>query len=179
MLLTHIVAMEWRAPLFAMIGFAVATTGLGFAQAPASINPAPAAQLTHPDVVPLRSRKTPAAHVLERADDGLFYLVAHVDDVPVRFVVDTGANVTVLSPTDARRVSWRHDQLAGTANLATAGGTSAMRWARVDTLKIAGHVMTDVDAALPQSGMSTSLLGQNVLSQLGSVTQRGDRLVIE
>lgn len=171
--------MEWRSPLSALIGFAVATTGYGFAQRPGLFNRTPIAQLARAEVAPVISRQGALPHVLQRADDGLFYLVAHVDGVPVRFVVDTGANVTVISPADARRVAWRRNQLAGTGHLATAGGSSVMQWARVDTLSFAGHVMTDVDAALPQGPISTSLLGQNVLSQLGSVTQRGDRLVIE
>ena len=171
--------MEWRSPLSALIGFAAATTGYGFVQRPDVFDRRPIAQLALAEVAPVRSKESVLPHILQRADDGLFYLVAHVDDVPVRFVVDTGANVTVISPADARRVAWRRDQLAGTGNLATAGGSSVMQWARVDTLEFAGHRMTDVDAALPQGSISTSLLGQNVLSQLGSVTQRGDRLIIE
>ncbi len=172
--------MDWRSPLRMFIGLAAATAGAGLIQQP----PAPArdsrpvAQMARVGL-PGESKSGPARHVLQRADDGLFYLVAAVDGVPVRFVVDTGANVTVLSPADARRIAWRDGQIAGTATLATAGGGAAMRWARIGAISVAGHTMNDLAAALPDAGPATSLLGQDVLSQLRSVTQRGDRLTIE
>ncbi|RYD19717.1 MAG: TIGR02281 family clan AA aspartic protease, partial [Lysobacteraceae bacterium] len=39
-----------------------------------------------------------------RASDGLFYVVGRVNGVKVRFLLDTGATMVVLTPADAARV---------------------------------------------------------------------------
>src|SRR6267143_648828 len=56
---------------------------------------------------------------------GHFFAEASVNDVPMRFVVDTGASVVVLSAADASRlgVDWRKGQrrMLQTANGVTAG----------------------------------------------------------
>lgn len=106
--------------------------------------------------------------------DGLFRLTIAANGTPVRFVVDTGANVVVLTPRDAMRIGAR--SLAGTGQrLRTAVGDSAMVEARIEEMVIAGHRLGPVRAVIA-SGAPTSLLGQNVLGQIESVTLRGDRL---
>ncbi|GGB24307.1 aspartyl protease [Sphingomonas metalli] len=114
---------------------------------------------------------------LKRASDGLFYVTAHVNDAPVRFVVDTGANVVVLTKADARAAGI--DAPAQTARVAlrTAGGRRAMRWASIRNLKIGGHSVPNTDAVVTAGdGPPHSLLGQSALSRFESVTLRGDQL---
>ena len=41
---------------------------------------------------------------ITRSADGLFYVTAIVNGAPVRFVVDTGSTIVVLTPEDARNV---------------------------------------------------------------------------
>jgi aspartyl protease family protein len=110
-----------------------------------------------------------------KSDDGLFYVTARVNGAPVRFVVDTGANVVVLTGADARRAGItpaRH----GSQQLETASGGSAMTWATLDEVEIAGQTLTHTRAAIVADGLKMSLLGQNALSRLNSVTLRGNRL---
>lgn len=127
-----------------------------------------------PDPTPVAAPADPLT--VKRAPDGLFYVTAAVNGVPIRFVVDTGANVVVLTPADAASAS-----VAGVADTAqslrTAGGGTAMRWATIDRLAIGGHSIARPDAAIVGTdGPPHSLLGQSVLSRLGSITLRGDRL---
>lgn len=115
-----------------------------------------------------------AATTVAKAQDGLFYLVAQVNDVPVRFVVDTGANVVVLTPEDAARVGLAVAPRAG-QRLRTANGTAAMRETRIARLRLAGRDLHATRAVIA-GGPPTSLLGQTALAQLESVTMRGGRL---
>ncbi len=116
------------------------------------------------------------AFLAAKGDDGLFYLTARVNGVPIRFVVDTGANVVVLTDDDARRAGIRPGN--GTQRMETASGGSEMRWATLDELEIAGQRLPRTRAAVVAEGLNMSLLGQNALAQLNSVTLTGNRLEI-
>lgn len=120
----------------------------------------------------------PLPALYRRQADGLFYIHARVNGARIRFVIDTGASVTVLSRRDAARagiVARPH----GRGELRTAGGSSGMSWATIDRLSIGGRQIGGLDAALADADMPTSLLGQDVLGQLGSLTLQGDVLTIE
>jgi len=117
----------------------------------------------------------PEAREFPRASDGLFYVTASINGQPVRFLVDTGASVVVLSPRDAERVG-----LAGQArfdtHMETAAGKAPMAWTTIDRVEIGGRKVTGLRAAVVQQGLSVSLLGQNALAKLGPLTMEGDRL---
>lgn len=108
--------------------------------------------------------------------DGLFYVDGQLNDQPVRFVVDTGASITVLSHADATRLGLTRD---ARGELQTAAGIGGMQWTTINRLKIAGHHFNAMDAAISEADMPASLLGQDVLGQFASVTLEGDRLTIE
>jgi aspartyl protease family protein len=114
---------------------------------------------------------------IEQAPDGLFYLSVRINEKPMRFVVDSGASVVVLTKADAQALS-----LDASSNkrqsIQTASGSKPMRWTRLDKLSVAGQTLTNLDAAIIDSGLETSLLGQNALAQLGSVVQTGTLMQI-
>lgn len=122
------------------------------------------------------SRPDRAAPVLRvaQAPDGLFRLSLPVGGATVRFVIDTGANVVVLTPRDAARIGARPLAASG-QRLRTAAGDSAMVETRIEGLSIAGRRLGPLRAVIAP-GAPASLLGQNVLGQIESVTLRGDRL---
>ena len=99
----------------------------------------------------------------KRANDGLFYVTGNVNGVPVRFVVDTGASVVVLTQRDAERVGISKDSGSHQAHIQTAGGSSAMRWAKLKEVTVAGQRVEKLDAAIVRDGLKVSLLGQNYL----------------
>jgi aspartyl protease family protein len=120
------------------------------------------------------TQRPPAALTARKGADGLFTVTALVNDVPVRFVVDTGANVVVLTAADARRAGV--DPGAGSQRLQTAAGGTEMRWATLDAMDLAGRRLTRTRAAIVTDGLKMSLLGQNALARFESVTLTGDRL---
>lgn len=136
--------------------------GLRFALSPAS----------SAEEVPEPAR---ASHRSVRERDGLFYISAVVNGVPVRFVVDTGSNIVVLTKRDAARVGMT--PTTGTAvAIQTVGGAARMHSAKVDRINVAGQSLEDVDAAIVEDGLDVSLLGQSALSRLDSIRFEGDRL---
>lgn len=120
----------------------------------------------------------PKPHDVPRDLDGLFYVNATVNGKPMRFLVDTGASVMVLTSADAAALGLgvQHKDFTGTVS--TVGGAARMAWTNIDHLKLAGHEMRNVDAAIVSSGLEVSLLGQNILKKFQSITISADRLVI-
>jgi aspartyl protease family protein len=113
-----------------------------------------------------------------RAADGLFYVSGTVNGVQVRFLVDTGASATVLTHEDAIRAGVL-PVVAEFHNVAdTANGASSVTWVKVGELQVAGLHVRGMSAAVSSGGLKISLLGQDWLSWLDSVTITGDRMVL-
>lgn len=119
--------------------------------------------------IPLRSRFT-------RAPDGLFYVTARVNGIKVRFLLDTGATMVVLTRADAARIGAPRATKAGSAVMETAAGSATIDRVTLDHVAIGGHQVEAVDAAVVRHGLKVSLLGQDLLSRLGPVTMSGDAL---
>ena len=111
-----------------------------------------------------------------RGADGLFYVHAIVNGERVRFLVDTGANYTVLTSADAERIGLSAANRRYDARVETAAGQTSMAWATLDRVEVAGRALTGLRAAIVRDGLGVSLLGQNMLSRLDMVTIEGDRL---
>ena len=113
-----------------------------------------------------------------RAEDGHFYIDAESSSVPIRFLVDTGASLVVLSPGDAQRLGFnlakvRFDQYFETAN-GTVRGASAV----LNELWLGDRLVRNLAVSINEAPMSNSLLGMAFLEQLESFEVRGDRLVL-
>lgn len=144
-------------------------------QAAAGANPVMlmAAQTSPTPAKPSDPRLHTGARV-ERAGDGLFYIQALVNGHPLRFILDTGASMMVLSPQDA--------MLAGVAlgdpvTTTTVDGTAPMRRATIAKLELAGRPLRNLPAVVAGQGQ-ISLIGQNALSQLDEVVIRGDQMIL-
>ncbi|MEO0439647.1 MAG: TIGR02281 family clan AA aspartic protease [Pseudomonadota bacterium] len=145
-----------------------------------SATPAATALTARPDSgVHIAGAAAPAGLLqIERADNGLFYVNGAVNDVPVRFAVDTGATVVVLNAADAKRIGLAAGHDSGT-RIRTAAGFSRMQWQKGMKLSVEGKSLGKIDIAVMPDGPETSLLGLNALSRLESITLSSDRLTIE
>lgn len=122
---------------------------------------------------------TTGAIAVPRAADGLFYVHGTVNGVVVRFLVDTGATSIVLTADDAARagLAVRSDDYR--YNASTVGGKTAMARVRVTRLATGATERRDVEAAVVNSGLTVSLLGQSWLAQLRSLSISGNTLRLE
>lgn len=115
---------------------------------------------------------------ITRSPDGLFYVTAIVNGAPVRFVVDTGSTIVVLTPEDARRIGLGPGSDNFTAKALTANGRAAIARVRLDEVIVGTTRREAIDAAVVGKDLHVSLLGQSLLSRLNSVTIQANRMVL-
>ena len=117
----------------------------------------------------------PSPRQLQRGPDGHFYADAQVNGTTIRFMVDTGASVVVLSAADAQRAGI---QLPSERSMAMGvGGPVEITPVTLDRIAIGGIEARDVQAAVTDE-LPVSLLGQSYLQRLGSVEIHGDTMVL-
>lgn len=126
--------------------------------------------------VPAAAAVLPTISGTDRHSDGLFYVQAQVNGKPIRFMLDTGASYTVLTDADARAAGIMLDKDRFDGHVSTVGGDTAMAWTRLDRIELAGHDVRGLRAVVVRNGLGVSLLGQNMLEKLDSVTLKAGRL---
>lgn len=115
---------------------------------------------------------------VQRAQDGQFWLLGEVNGTEIRFLVDTGASVVVLTMEDAERagIIVRPADFTGFAQ--TANGTIAVAPVRIATLRVGRITELDVPGLVNGGELGASLLGMSFLSRLSGFEVRGDRLYL-
>lgn len=117
----------------------------------------------------------PAPRQLQRGPDGHFYADAQVNGTTIRFMVDTGASVVVLTGQDAQRAGI---QLPAERSMAMGvGGPVEVTPVTLDRIAIGGIEARGVQAAVAEE-LPVSLLGQSYLQRVNSVEIRGDTMVL-
>jgi len=126
---------------------------------------------------PSAAAAPPRETVIERSERGHFAAVAEVNGMPVRFIVDTGADIVALSEEDARRANVAFDP--GRFEIVGRGASGPVRGARVtlDLIDLDGKRATGVPAVVLE-GASISLLGHSYLRELRSVSIEQDRMIL-
>lgn len=112
---------------------------------------------------------------LQRGPDGHFYADAQVNGTTIRFMVDTGASVVVLSGRDAQRAGLQLSSERETAM--GVGGPVEVTPVTLDRIAVGGIEARGVQAAVAED-LPVSLLGQSYLSRVNSVEIRGDTMVL-
>ncbi|MFM9851349.1 MAG: TIGR02281 family clan AA aspartic protease [Sphingomonadaceae bacterium] len=115
--------------------------------------------------------------VLDRHEDGHFYVDAMVNGQLVRFVVDTGASSVALTEADAERVGLTVDPRQFTVVGMGAGGPVRGAFTTLESVAIGQKEANGVEGAILK-GASISLLGQSFLSRVGSVRIVGDQMIL-
>lgn len=106
-----------------------------------------------------------ASAVLAADSRGHFFTEAMVNDVMLRFVVDTGASVVVIPGADAMRlgIDWRKGQRR---TLQTANGRTSGYQLKLDKVRVGGIELHDVDGIVLEEGLSIGLLGMSFLNRV-------------
>jgi aspartyl protease family protein len=114
-----------------------------------------------------------------RAEGGHFLVEALVNDIPIQFMVDTGATRVALSPHDAKRLGFDVDNLSYNELTHTANGDTFAASVHLAEVKIGAIVVKDIGASVNKNLSGHSLLGMNFLKRLKSFRIEGNRLTIE
>ena len=117
--------------------------------------------------------------VVTQDADGGFVVMGQVNGQPVRFLVDTGASDTVLSPADAHRLGLDKAALIFDHASETANGLGHGATYVADSLAVGAIRFQAMPLVINQSPMSYSLLGMTFLRRLDSFQVRGRRLYLK
>lgn len=126
--------------------------------------------------------------VIKRSQDGHFHILGYVNDVAVKFLIDTGASEVVLASELAKEI----EGLRYTGNskrFKTAGGRLTAKEIILDELSIGINSTGERDAIILKDFrayivegdgqvMTTSLLGLSFLNYLESYQFKGDRMIL-
>lgn len=106
---------------------------------------------------------------VQRRGDGHYHLTLAVNDVPVSFIVDTGATDIVLTQEDAARVGLTPETLNYIGRANTANGVVRTAPVRLDSVALGAIQDSDVFAVVNDGEMRQSLLGMGYLENWGKI----------
>jgi aspartyl protease family protein len=110
--------------------------------------------------------------------DGHFWVLASVNGVRRRMLIDSGATVTAISQSTARAARVDTGMGLTPVVLQTANGTAAAKTGKVDEIQV-GNIMARNLRIVTSPGLGNlDVLGMNFLSKLQSWRVEGDTLVL-
>ena len=116
--------------------------------------------------------------VLTESDGGSFYIVGEANGVRVRFLIDTGASDTVLSPADAASLGIDVRALDYSRVYSTANGLGKGAPYTLDSLSVGPISISPMPVSINGAEMGSSLLGMTFLRRFRSFEIQGRRLIL-
>ena len=116
------------------------------------------------------------AVVLPADGRGHFFADGQVNGIPVRFLVDTGASMVVLSAADAKRLGIDYRQAPKTG-VQTAAGTIAAYLVTLDRVKVGTIELVSIDGLVTEQGGAVPLLGMSFLNRV-EMRRNGDTMTL-
>lgn len=111
--------------------------------------------------------------------NGHFEVNALVNDQRVRFMIDTGASMIVLTQADAEKAGIDIGSLSYTNPVSTANGRAMAASVRIQEIKIGTITRQNLRALVTQEGqLEGSLLGMNFMNSLSAYTVQRDQLIM-
>lgn len=153
----------------------VVAAGIGIGLMLPAAKPAPRVVAT---ALPALAREAPRPTEIARAASGHFLTVADVNQEPIRFIVDTGADTVALTLEDAKRAGVPFDPMQFAIIGKGAAGYVRGQEVRIAELVLDGKRATDVRAVVMEDS-DMSLLGQTFLRQIDTVKISGDTMTLE
>lgn len=130
------------------------------------------------DVSGDRGTQTAAGVQFRKGDGGHFWVTAELNGKPVRFMVDSGATITTISPRTAASVGIVAS--GQPVMIDTANGTVLMRRARGETLRVGSIDQRDVPLIVSANADDDfDVLGNSFLSRLRGWRVEGDTLTLQ
>jgi aspartyl protease family protein len=117
-----------------------------------------------------------ARELILRADkNGHYWIDGSLNNLPVRFLVDTGATLVAIPQNIADKlpIKGRYPMTIYTANGEITGSLT-----RIPELKFGEFTLHDVKAVITPASDTVVLLGMNVLAQF-NITQEDKRLILK
>ncbi|MDB5706482.1 MAG: hypothetical protein JWN66_3598 [Sphingomonas bacterium] len=119
----------------------------------------------------------PVDTVLDRSASGHFVAVADVNGEPVRFIVDTGADMVALTMEDAKRAHVAFDPSQFEVIGRGASGDVRGQEVHIDRIALDGKRATDISGVVLENS-DVSLLGHSYLRRISDVQIKGDKMIL-
>lgn len=116
---------------------------------------------------------------IKRASDGHFYLIASVNSNPVKFLIDTGATQTVITPETARYLNINLSSLVFNKTAQTSNGVIKGASLILDSFKVGTLELNNYLVSVNAADMDFSLLGMSFLNQIEYYRISKDSLVMD
>ena len=123
------------------------------------------------------NRHTPNSLVYRPNGNGHVVLDASINGAPVRFLVDTGATLVALTPSDAAAAGFSRGSLVFNLRMNTANGIGRAASVKLREIRLGQFSAYDVPAVVMESP-GISLLGQSFLTRLDSYEMRDGMLTL-
>jgi aspartyl protease family protein len=173
--------MKYLVLLMIVVGGVIGFTLPGAKPVAAVATPAQAASSTPASAPASATDPAPADPpqdtVLQRSDNGHFLTIAGVNGQPTHFVVDTGATIVALTEDDARQAHVAFDPGQFTPVGMSASGEIRGQEVMLDDVDLGGKRVDNIHAVV-LDGLGVSLLGQNYLRHLDTVSISGDTMTL-
>lgn len=115
---------------------------------------------------------------VKMSPDGHFWVVASVNGVKRRMLIDSGATVTALSEQTAHAAGVKTGTNIAPVMLRTANGVAPARTGSIDELKVGNIVARNLKVVTAPGLGELDVLGMNFLSKLQSWRVEGSTLVL-
>ena len=116
--------------------------------------------------------------VLTESSGGNFFIFGEANGVRVRFLIDTGASDTVLSPSDAASIGIDVKELDFSRVYQTANGMGRGAPYTLESLSVGPISVSPMPISINEAEMNSSLLGMTFLRRLRSFEIQGRRLIL-
>lgn len=112
------------------------------------------------------------------SSDGHYWVDGAINDVPTRFMIDSGATITALSATTAKAASLEIDRQRMPLVLSTANGRVEVQRAIAADLTIGSIKVNDLPVVVSPAFGAVNVIGMNLLSQLDSWRVKDRQMIL-
>ncbi len=116
--------------------------------------------------------------IITKSPDGQYWAQALVNHQQVRFLVDTGASIVVLTPDDAQKAGLRPDDLVYDVVMNTAAGEIMAAHVDIASISVENVTVHNVRGVVIPTGLTHSLLGMSYLGELQKLEVTPEELVL-
>lgn len=114
--------------------------------------------------------------IINLSDDGHFYINVKINNVPILFMIDTGASDITISLKEAKRIGINLKSINFNREYQTANGKAWGGNVMLEKLEVGGTTFNNISASVNSSEMGTSLLGMSFLRKFRKYEFYRDRL---
>jgi aspartyl protease family protein len=116
---------------------------------------------------------------IRQSADGHFWANATVNQLPVRFLIDSGATTTAMTLRTAQNAGIEISDSPFPIILSTANGSVEAQRGQIQSLRIGSMVAKDLPVVVAEEFGDANVIGMNFLSELKSWRVEGREMILE